>query len=224
MKNYILACILICIFVFSISCKRDPAIIQPQTSNNSPFYGRTDSFLIRNFIFNPGSYWIYKDSVLNTIDSCYVINRIMRDTILSFPSYSPSVGPITAYERDYYNSKSIIANQYNYYISNNFIWFFNTFDIYAIELMYDSSNTFVATYYGKPIISTYTIGGVSYTNVYKCFFTTHSQYVPPYPPPLSANVPDSGYYYLKSGVGIIKTVFYFGWDKKVYSLLRYHIQ
>jgi hypothetical protein len=62
----------------------------------------------------------------------------------------------------------------------------------------------------------YSIDSTNYTGVYKLFYQNPTWYYFP-------ELPDSGYYYLKAGVGIIKDEYYRNGQKTVYELIDYHI-
>ena len=64
----------------------------------------------------------------------------------------------------------------------------------------------------ETIYPTFQIDTTSYSNVKRFFVGNYY------------NNPDSGYYYLKPGIGIIQSELYYSGQKRTYKLMRYHIQ
>jgi hypothetical protein len=140
----------------------------------------------------------------------------MDSTFYVFPD-TPGAGSCPYYVRYAYNNNSISAYQYNYYLQGNNINIGATFGEGSIELAYSKSNNLYPpinkneTYY-----SNYYVDNTLYTDVMKFFTITNYGNGNSYP--------DSGYYYLKEGIGIIRSDLYFWGEKRTYKLVHYHIQ
>lgn len=187
------------------------------STNNSNLCGPSDlsaidTFLLQNFLFNSGSYWVYLDSLNNTYDSCYLIAPVKKDTTYILRPTYPDEGPCTYYVRYAYNNKSISKIQYDYFMQGNSIKIFAPFDIGSLELCHTFSGTLSPpTNVTELIYPTLLIDTTSYSNVKKFSLNTYGN-------------PDSVSYFLKYGIGIIKTELYYSGQKRTYNLVRYRIQ
>ncbi len=174
--------------------------------------------LIHDYLFNAGSFWIYKDSVSGAIDSCFVDSIVTGYQIYDDPPTTPSTG--TCYHNDKYigNKKtSLFPNEY--YIVGSYMQRFPEYPNHGpwspIFAFLMGNNLDVQFRWKDTLMQNCTIGTLIYNNVYKLFYINE----------LGMNHPqeDSGYYYMKAGIGIIKGEYYNGGQKSVFELVRYHI-
>jgi hypothetical protein len=208
------------------SCKKEddtPIYYPPNTNPNFYEYDSIiNPVLIQNFIFGKESYWIYKDSLSGIIDSCYVDSTIVNYHISQEYSGDPEAGGVlTEYHNKYiYNSK--VSNFPSFYLlySDNNIQMDLTYremimsyvDDIVIAWYLNNTSFWLAdedTYYPS-----YSIDTTVYTDVYKLFYKNHWK---------TFSSVDSGYYYMKAGIGIIKNEYYINGQKSVYELMRYSI-
>jgi hypothetical protein len=191
----------------------------PHTSRNcqEPEFNEIDNSLTQQFLFKAGTYWVYKDSINNTIDSCYCSGSGASSGTYTINPTMPGQGSCTiqyTYETNYTNQPD--SFQYTYYIQYKSIRLLTPFGFPSAFLCSDNSGSLkgdsLSLFY--PAI---TINGVSYNNVYKFHFqASYGKY-------------RDGYFYLKPGLGIIKTLLYTyelypSRTAHVNELLRYHIQ
>jgi hypothetical protein len=198
-----------------LSCKKQDAITE-RTQIHSIYTGVPRIYdtiinphLLQDYIFNKGTFWIYKDSITDILDTCLVDSVVIdyKDELCSagffhikfafnikqstFPcSYALSSNGIYLYSEDgfYYNFYfDSVHNNGDFYLNNK-------------DTLYNS----------------YLIDTSTYTSVYKIFYKKPSSYYWP-------SFPDSGYYYMKVGIGIIKSEYYFNGQRSVYELMQYHI-
>jgi hypothetical protein len=209
-----------------IGCKTEntpnPSSTNSPTNQTQPphdcaptYYFDIDTFLIQNFLFNTGSYWFYYDSLNNTYDTC---NMIQPEKSV-FTYYEGSPGDVCQYNwRFAFNSTNNMKLQYQYFLQSNNMRIeapllapfggMNGINLCSTNngtIVVDSNTTFYPNYF---------VDTVSYSNVYRFRFQGNG--IP--------STPDSGYYYLKYKVGIIKSELYFSGQKSTYKLIRYHIQ
>jgi hypothetical protein len=160
--------------------------------------------LLNNYLFNKGTYWVYQDSATNQQYTCTVDS--------------------TVYEYYYtYDTNSMLVTRYRYnQISLNL---FSTYLLCGNSLYFYPGNR-IATiqdngeFYGSPTISfypVYTIDTTTYFYVNKIFYKKGTDMIP------GPDCPDSGYYYLKAGIGVIKSEAYKQGQKTVYELKEFHI-
>jgi hypothetical protein len=175
-----------------------------------------DNSLMEQFLFKQGTYWIYKDSVDNTIDSCFSfgtkINSGMQQ--ISGGMGSPVCFANYHYAIDSTNQHQADSAQYIYYIQDKYIRIVSPFGFAAVALCVNNSGNLTGDNLSV-FYPTITINAVAYNNVYKFHFKT--QY---------GNYRE-GYFYMKPGVGIIKTDLWttdFPAVHKVNELVKYHIE
>ena len=201
--------------LFFCTCKKDVPV--EQTQNPSTSCGSTttfiDTFLIKNFLFNSGSYWVYQDSVNNSTDSCYNLGSIKQMETY----YAVSCpGNNCAYNyRCGFNNITNYSSQYGYSIRSGMLNIFSHY-AYAQVFLFGVQNDAIVTNNNVQLLSNYTINTLIFDSVYKCSFNSPAQYL--------YTLPDSGVVYLKPGVGLIRTDFYEAGQRSSYKLLRYNIQ
>jgi hypothetical protein len=214
-KNLLLLSSLILLLV---CCRQEDVVPQQNpypTGNCDPrTYNEIDKSLMQQFLFKPGTYWIYKDSVNNTTDSCFSygtkINSGMQQT-----SGGMGVGPCYTKYRYAIDSTNLLdSSRYNYYIMDKDIRLIAPFGFASVFLCSNSSGNLTGDSLSV-FYPTITINGSAYSNVYKFHFKTmYGKY-------------REGYHYMKPGVGIIKLELYTTDTpavRKVYELERYHIE
>jgi hypothetical protein len=214
MIRTLIATVSIVLLFLSIGCKKDPSAPVTSTSTNNVFTDYSiDTFLIQNFLFKAGSYWVYQDSASGKIDSCYSYGfKKQTDTYVEMPP-GPGVGP------RYYNyrcawdstNKSPVSDstfQYNYWLQGNIIHYGDPYGMCTILLCSSSSGSLQPAS-GSQYYPSLTLNALTFTNVYKYYFSDYC-------------VPMRGYIYLKPGIGIVRSQIYT--TGKTWNLIRYHIQ
>jgi hypothetical protein len=209
----------ISIIVVTASCRK-----HDDNNNNNNYPPPTNyvydtiinPYLLQNFLFNKGSYWIYRDSVSGQLDSCAV------DTTITGMQYYQQSFTHPAYTTEYRYKYTYNVRTGNfpaaYLILDNHIQKYlqypeTEYHDYNIGIFISSNNTFALndndTYFPAYMIDT-----ISYSSVYKLFYEN---------PWHIFSQEDSGYYYMKAGLGIIKSEYYINGQRSVYELVRYHI-
>ncbi len=201
------------------SCKRDQEILPIiQHNTQTHFYDTIiNPKLIQNYLFNTGTYWIYKDSGTNVIDTCTV-----DSTKTGYQSYFQRPG----------NPGGIAYTVLFKYIQNvRKCQFPCKYVLFSNNIFMDKINSACSQIFGLTNVDTsgsinltvkdlffanYSIGVNTYSNVYKLFYRNPC-------PDNYIDIPDSGYYYMKAGIGIIKSEYYINGQKSVYELEDYHI-
>ncbi len=195
----------------------------PDNSSKShpcaPTYTNTiDTFLLNSFLFNNGSYWIYLDSLSNSYDSSYLIEPLMPYLTFYEGPFTPGQGQCEYFIKYAYNSTTVSKLQYEYYLQGNNIYVLNQMQSwsngYFPDFLCYSDNGVLVLGSNNFFYPSYQIDNTTYTNVYKYHFDNS----------FDQSLPDSGYFYLKAHVGIIKTEFYYSGLKRTYKLIRSHIQ
>jgi hypothetical protein len=190
-----------------ISCKKKDDTINAHTIIHTNYPTLTwiydtiiNQHLKEDYLFNKGSYWIYKDSITDTIDTCMV------DTVIFEQNYIFGINCVIIVK--------YATSHKNYKFFNDYYLMGNTFLLNPGNIMDSVQNNgvfylnFKNTFY--PF---YSIDTMTYSDVYKLFYKNCNY----------SYLPDSGYYYLKAGIGIIKSEYYKNGQKSVYELKQYHI-
>ena len=196
--NHKMKCILIGISLLGIvllsTCKKAPA------AHHDPI----DSFLVANFNFKPGTYWIYKDSLTSEEDSFFVIDYVFSSKQNS--SNSTGLADYISYDILQYNNKKdtisrwrmgMIYNEYGLYYfdkSGNMLMINDYFLItpYQIGLLeYNDADSGYVT----STNSYYTVKSILYYDV--VIFNHKTGNNPLYPH-------YDNTYYVSTGIGIIK--------------------
>lgn len=197
--------------------QEEPEPISPvrpiKNCGNTEFH-EIDATLMKQFLFNPGSYWIYQDSITGSIDSCYNYTSKLRSGSFMAGPTSPGKGPCYYY----YTCALDSINQpqfspYMYYIQGKYIRIVDPFGPAAVGICSNNSGTLAGDNLSS-FLSSVTIHNVSYTDVYRFhFYTNYWTY-------------KEGYYYLKPGIGILKIELITRDSvpqRKVYELVRYKV-
>ena len=203
-----------------MACKESPTVNTDNLVTQQPcqeqYMYSIDTFLIENFLFKTGSYWVYLDSLNNTYDSSYSIVRVKMDSTFYTFSDTPGIGSCPYLVRYAYNNNSISRYQYNFYLQGDNFNLGTPFGEGSIVLT-TSKNGLLYPSFGnnKTNYSTYYINNIPYTYVME--FSMKTNYGD------GISYPDSGHYFLKEGVGIIRTDLFFWGKKRTYKLVHYHI-
>lgn len=180
-----------------------------------------DAYLQSNFLFQAGSYWVYRDSASQAIDSVYNNGPETYDYVwLS----AAGPGPQNKYwntVRYMFNHTTHPAVQFNYYLRRNAL-------VHRIIVRRDTVYSFIpdAIVYSNgqgldtsatvQLIPGCVIAGVPYQNVYRAIFRNSAEN--------SWDV-DSGCVYLKPGLGVLRAECYYpNGSFRVFDLLRYYIR
>jgi hypothetical protein len=173
-----------------------------------------DNSLMQQFLFKAGTYWIYKDSVNNTIDSVFCYGAVTRSGTMTIGGGMGSP-PCTYHYRYVLDSINQSGSfQYTYYIQGQSLRLSSPFGPSSVFLCSNTTGSPTGDSFSKfyPAI---TINGTSYNDVYKFHFEAYSGKF------------KYGYFYMKPGVGIIKLELYtsdFPAIRSVYEVVRYHIE
>jgi hypothetical protein len=195
------------ILLLTISCKKekddssyDPNYHEPTWQPAWTYDSVINPHLLQDFLFNKGTWWVYQDSLTAIIDTCIV------DSVVS-ENYGSGQPPYIMH-RYVYNIKT--GDFPTGYLLHGNVIFASLTD--AMDSV-DSNGDF---YMNDNVIfcPLYTIDTAVYTDVYKIFFRNPCGYI---------YIPDSGYYYMKAGIGIIKSEYYIDGQRSVYELVDYHI-
>jgi hypothetical protein len=218
-KNNCLAVFLI--LVVCSSCKKNAAVptYYPSYSPCVTTYKQDiDTFLIQNFLFKAGTYWVYQDSISGRIDSLYTYGfKKTWGSYFQGPS-SPGTGGCTTHYRYAWDSINYVPDpnhtqywQYTYYLQGNTIHYNNPYGICTIILC-NSSGGSLKPQTGYQYYPTFQVGTNTYTNVYK------------YAIPAECGSP-TGYLYLKPGLGLVQADLFNsgGANHALFKLLRFHI-
>jgi hypothetical protein len=186
----------------------------PSTLCQEMEFNEIDTSLIRQFLFKSGTYWIYKDSVSNGIDSCYCYGGITRSETIMFGG-GMGVPPCYLHYAYANNSTNLQDSfRYAYYIQAKYIRIVSPFAFGAVALCSNNSGNLTGDSLSL-FYPTITINAVKYNNVYKFHFQTSSSKF------------NEGYFYMKPGLGIVKTELYELYPVRtahVHELVRYHIE
>jgi hypothetical protein len=167
-----------------------------------------DTFLLKNFLFNPGSYWVYYDSLNNTYDSCYQVTQVKKDTTITIEHQYPDHGYCDYTIRYAYNNKSNSGGLFDYIIDSNCINIWSPIYNNYISLCKSISDSlFPIGTSTEKFYPTFQIDSTLYTNVMRFTYPSY----------------DSTFFYLKYGVGIVKTEMYSNNSKSTHKLVRHHI-
>ena len=171
-----------------------------------------DPSLMDQFLFKQGSYWIYTDSASGAIDSIYCYGPVTKKGTFKYDI--PHIGPCTyhyTYANDSINpSASAYPSPYNYYLWDDHVYICHPYGTFGVHL-FDNSSGQLTGQHQTQFYPTMIIQSNSYTDVYKFSFASgYWNY-------------QCGYYYMKSGVGIIKMQLIGNGQTKVYELMRYKI-
>jgi hypothetical protein len=213
------------LFLLLVCCrhKEDVAPVSKPSPHGHLDCGQTefneiDNSLMQQFLFKSGTYWIYKDSVNNTIDSCFCYGMKIKSGTYE---YGGGATPGTGFCLDHYRFAMDSTNQhqadsarYIYYIQDKYMRVVSPFGFAAVALCVNNSGNLTGDSLSV-FYPTITINAVAYSNVYKFHFKTHYGSI------------REAYFYMKPGVGIIKTDL---WTTdspavhKVNELVKYHIE
>jgi hypothetical protein len=207
--------------ILLLVCCKDKDEIQPQQENphtttncGKTEFNEIDNSLMQQFLLKPGTYWIYKDSVNNAIDSCFCYGGETQKASITIGG-GMGVAPCVYTYLYAKNSISLPDSfQYTYYIQDKYLRVSAPFGFSSVFLGSNTSGILTGDSLSK-FYPTITINVVSYSDVYKLHFASNSGKF------------RAGYFYLKPGVGIIKTDLYtsdFPAVHKVNELVRYHIE
>lgn len=180
-------------------------------TNNCPSinFPDLDTFLLKKFLFNPGSYWIYFDSLNNSYDSCYQIAQIKKDTTITITHPDPNYMNCNYTFRYAYNNRSNSGGLFDYIIDSNCINIWAPNSNNYVSLCKSISDSLIPFGNGtEKFYTTFLIDSTVFTNVMRFSFDWD----------------DSTFFYLKYGIGIIKTEMYLGNSKNTHKLVRCHIQ
>jgi hypothetical protein len=215
MVRKLISVILIGLLCLCLGCRRDQPVPPANPSAGQRVFTdySIDTFLIQNFLFKAGSYWVYKDSASGRIDSCYCYGfRKQTGTYAQGPSV-PGQG------YTYYNYRFAWDStnkppytdstfQYNYWLQGNYIHYGCPYGDCTILLCSSSSGS-LQPMSGYQFYPSLTLNSLVFTNVYKYYFFEHCATL-------------SGYIYLKPGVGVVRSQLLT--TGKTWNLIRYHIQ
>lgn len=168
-------------------------------------------YLLQNYLFNKGSYWIYKDSITEILDTCTTDSIVKSVTV----AYSSTTG---FWHTKYASNIRHSIFPCGYILTNNkmYLYFEEMYSPYSMVLdSVQNNGLFYLTDKVKHFIN-YDIDTSHYADVYKIFYISNN-------PALIPKIPDSGYYYFKAGIGIIKAEYYLNGQKSVYELMKYHL-
>ena len=206
--SFLLPAILLC-------CKKDQAPPNQSSSTScncaGSYHPNIDTFLIKNFIFNSGTYWVFQDSVNNISDSVYSSGK--TSNVGGYWNGGPSCSCYWS-ARYCMNNNSNSVNHYNYYVVGNSLKQYYSYGP-GEEVLINSQNNALLTSSRVNFIGNYTLGSLSFDSVYMCKFV---------PTINSWAEPDSGDVYLRARVGLIRQEIYEAGVLSVYNLLRYNIQ
>ncbi|MBC7862402.1 MAG: hypothetical protein IAF38_05460 [Bacteroidia bacterium] len=173
-----------------------------------------DTYLVNHFLFDSASYWIYHDSIQNVNDS--IFNNGPHFTKIEGTSGPAGPGQGTC-PYSYIigaNSNTNTSEQYLWRIKDNSLIAYQTSTTGYFSVAVSNGNGLI-TNNNVVYFPTCNIGGITYTDVYRCFYVNHGG---------PGVVPDSICKYVKPDVGIVRSELFFSGQKKVYNLISYHIQ
>ena len=214
MKKYSLYFVII-IFMGFFACKKTPDTIPDNRGlMEGDLIHNIDTVLSHNFLFNPGTYWIYLDSVNNITDSCYVISNVERSWIMDFPQSNPQQTFIRWEYPFAYDLVNQTSFQFNYFLQEDSLCLLQ----YSLHSAYDLCYTYNGALRSNnpfQFYSSFAMDTLLYSNVYK--FSFHK------PVDAAPGIADSGYFYLKEQFGILKSDLYKNGQKSTYKVIRYSI-
>jgi len=215
MKTKIVLIFLICLVTFS--CKKEQEIVIDDNNNaQNPYYDTILSpYLIQNFLFNNGTYWIYKDSITNIFDTCKVDSTITGIQVYNQLPTVPHQGGYIVYFK---YAQNIRKSNFpcGYAIFSKYLFMTKIINDERVFMFATSNNNDFQLSNRDEFFTNYTIDTTNYSNIYKFYYQNPSTTFWP-------GIPDSGYYYMKAGIGIIKSEYYNNGQKSVYELMDYHI-
>jgi len=207
--------ILLSLLFLAGSCKEKnepPVNAQPEPEWVPPKFYDTiiNIHLLHDYLFEPGTYWVYKDSITNIIDTAVV------DSIKTYLHVDGNVGG--CYFIKCAANMKTSTFPCRYLLAGNSIYLFldSYYYSYYYKLATVQDNGIIYPDSTNIYYSTYTIDTMAFSDVYKVFYKPENNFWPNY-------FPDSGYYYFKAGIGIIKSEYYFDGQKSVYEILSYQI-
>jgi hypothetical protein len=211
-RRYILLSSLL-ILVLCFCRKKEEDNPQPVygSCNCERYFTAIDTFLIRNFLFDTGSYWVYQDSVANTEDSSYNNGPVKNYGVYFHGSIQCMCGD---HYRYCYNNTTGASPAYKYTIRDSTLMQYNVWGSCQIGLI-GSQNNALVTGSTVSFVGNFTSGNLNFDSVYKCKLV---------PTCTDAPEPDSGYVYLRTRVGIIRSDTWRGGVHSVYKLMRYQVQ
>lgn len=188
----------ILILVLFYSCKREEDLQNNNSTNRHNDYPVDDS-LVANYLFQPGTWWVYRDLYDNSRDSIYIQSTDFYTINYTSPPSAPGQGP-TYYDFDTYEMKlqgSIHETSKYLLIMSSFETIFNPpwdkLTVFSYDKNTDSTvNNFNRiAYYDSIQIQNNWYYNVAKTKIY----TYYNSCCP---------IPDLDYYYISKEYGIIK--------------------
>jgi hypothetical protein len=185
----------------------------PTPTDQYTYYMTIDSTLIKDFLFNKGTYWVYKDSITNAIDSIFCSGH-KEDTIMYSSGGGMGSASMYTYFKYAYNLVDPNLSRYRFLLQGNFIRTYSP--SYEVKEIATIENKVLKGDNLSSFFPSISINGIVYTDVYKLHIAS---------PKLTGY--SSGYYYVKKGIGIIKVDLLTNESvpkRQLYELLRYHIE
>lgn len=190
-----------CIYILFISiivigCNRDEEL---NPESNRSFYYPLNSALVTNYLYQSGTWWVYKDLTDNSRDSIYVTNSINSVfTFIESPSL-PGQGP----KYHNYDSYEMIlggntheTDRY-YLFTDNFRTKFNLpYELTSIFTYNESVDSTVSDFNRVAFYDSIQIQNIWYYDVAKTKIYTYYHSCCP--------IPDLDYYYISKEFGIIR--------------------
>ena len=132
--KYFVFTILLFIIIFS-SCKKDKSIPSPQNNN-------IDTSYINNLtlIFNPGSYWIYSDTLSLAEDSIAIINKTHLFKLVTNSAYTQVMEYYTLSYKNFTNNNSYCDNYFACWVLRNNCNQMGSYGEYAQQIFLGPNN------------------------------------------------------------------------------------
>jgi hypothetical protein len=215
--------VIFCISLLTISCtKHDSDQNSNDNQQNQIIYSYDTiiaPYLLQNFLFNKGTYWIYRDSITGVTDSCVVDSVMTGYQVYLIPHGYQGIlaNNIESIIKYVFNKRTgnfpgayIILNDgiqkyLQYPGTQYFDYYIGRFEDFNDTFYLDNNDT---------LFQNYSIDTTIYSEVYKFYYQNPWHIYSP---------EDWGYYYMKAGIGIIKSEYYINGQRSVYELVRYHI-
>ena len=211
MKNAISKFILLAALLLMIGSCKKKSIDEETTINHQvdiPVLSDTviSSHLLSDYLFNPGTFWVYRDSATGVTDTCVV------DSVLFFNGVTLTY--VGVYYYKYARNLTNIDCPCNYFLTGDQVYLIYSYPFHASNVLLDSvdinGNFYMIN--GCTFFPVYYIDTTSYLSVYKLFFEL-----------TATDLPDSGYCYLKAGIGVIRSETYKDGVKTVSDVIGYNI-
>lgn len=186
------------LFLFLIGCKKEHA---PETPSEAYTENRTvhllNDSLVANYLFLPGTWWVYRDLSDNSRDSIYIFNTVF-DVFNITVIGSPGGG---AFYHDYERYEMILGgnthetNRY-YLLTNQFRLSFNEWEQINVFGYDENTDSTVSAYNRVAFYDSIQIQNIWYYDVAKTKIYTYYHSCCP--------IPDLDIYYINKEFGIIK--------------------